>query len=165
MGQRNAIIVLLVVLASCRTPPAPPPPVRAEVPVPMPESACLGGLVCEAPTLVDGWRVPRGCQPSRLGQRVLTCWLEDQDWRRLVEFFQSRYPHAVENGPLLRISGQWHEPPHLAANTPQRTPPLLLAHQRPRGVELVLLAGDPVDTASAATDTDRADAGSLRRAP
>jgi hypothetical protein len=163
MTGRLAILASLSLLLACRAPMLPPPPVAVEVPVPMPAESCPGGLVCEAPVPVDGWRVPQKCQPSRLGQRVQTCWLENQDWPRLVEFFKTRYPHGVENGPLLRISGQWQHPPHPGAPAP--TPPLLLAHQRPLGVELVLLAGDPVDTAGSATDTGWANAGSQGRAP
>lgn len=163
MATRIATILLLApLLLACRARTKPPPP--QPLPLPMPATGCPGGLLCESPALVDGWRVPRDCEPSQLGQRVRTCWLQDQDWPRLVEFFRSRYPHAVENGPLLRICGQ-QLPPPARPGTPQRTPPLLLAHLRARGVELVLLSGDPVDMPPAATDTGGANAGSPRRAP
>lgn len=117
--------------------------------------------MCEAPTTLEGWRLPEPCLPERLGQRVLTCWMPEQDWPRLVEFFASRYPHARLDGQLLRIAGQVPTP---RAN-PALTPPLLIAQQRTRGVELLLLAGDPVDMPGPATETATANPASPRSVP
>ena len=145
---------LVLACLACASPP-PPQPVVAPPALPVVRQACPGGLLCEAPAPLEGWRVPELCAVSRLGQRVVTCWLQGQDWPRLVEFLTSRYPHAVQNGPLLRIVGQ--APP--ARENPAQvatTTPLLLAHQRPQGVELVLLAGDPVDMPGPATDNTAA---------
>ena len=167
MARRIAILSLLVVgLAGCQPPSQPAAPLVAP---PRPQhllvDLCAGGLLCESATTVDSWRLPQPCQPTRLAQGVFTCWMEGQDWQRVVEFFQSRYPHAVADGPLLRISGQWPQPPSLRPGVPVRTPPLLLAHRRQQAVELVLLAGDPVDMAGIATDTGMANAPSPRRTP
>ena len=151
--------------AACDAPPAHhPTPVVRSTPVVFAQAECPGGLLCEATEPVDGWRVPQICQPTRLGQRVQTCWMQGLEWQRLTEFFQSRYPHATQNGALLRIAGL-APPSEITPTQPQPTPPLLLAHQRPQGVELVLLAGDPVDTPRPATETVPAIPALPRRAP
>ena len=164
MGKRVAIAVLLPAVLGCRS-PAPPHVLPLETPPPANQTACMGGLVCEADATAQGWRLPRPCQLRSLGKRVQTCWMEGEDWPRVVEFFQSRYPHAVADGPLLRVSGQFQQPPKFRHDLAEPTPPLLLGHQRPRGVELVLLAGDPVDMAHAGTDTGFANPDSPRNTP
>ncbi len=156
-------VLLTLFLPACQTPPPPKPVVAA--PVPQTDDACPGGLLCEAPQPIDGWRVPRACQPARLGQRVTTCWMPGLEWQRVGEFFQSRYPHAQVNGAQVRIAGLAPPPAHTSPSQPLPTPPLLLAHRRPLGVELVLLAGDPVDTPQPATETAKANSASPRRRP
>ncbi len=165
MARRFSILVLLLTSLACEAPPVPPSPV-AKVPLlAVAQVECPGGLLCEATETVDGWRVPQPCRPDHLGQRVATCWMQGLDWPRLTEFFQTRYPHATQNGSLLRIAGQVPPPADATPTLPTRTPPLLLAHARPQGVELVFLAGDPVDTPLPATETATANPASPRRAP
>ncbi len=161
----SRLLLVAAVLLGCGSPPPVVPDTARSMPEPPPQPDCPGGLLCEAPALLDGWRVPQPCVAVWLGPRVATCWLPGQDWPRLVEFFQSRYPHAVLSGPLLRIAGQAPLPAGVTPPLPGPTPPLLLGHQRPQGVELVLLAGDLVDTPQPATETGPASPASPRRAP
>ncbi len=158
-------VSMMLFLPACQSPPSPKPAVVAPVPQARVDDACSGGLLCEALLPIDGWRVPRSCQPARLGQRVTTCWLPGLDWQRVGEFFQSRYPHAQVSGTQVRIAGLTPPPAHVAPSQPLPTPPLLLAHRRPQGVEMVLLAGDPVDTPRPATETAKANSASPRRRP
>ena len=151
---------------ACDQPP-PPPPARVTVPAPPPPTiTCPGGLLCEARETYAGWRVPAACKPTQIGQRIATCWLDGLSWAPVVEFYQSRYPHLVHTGPQLRISGQTAPLADEATPAvPRPTPPLLLGQERVRGVELLFLAGDAVDTAHAPTDTGSTTVGAPAAAP
>lgn len=142
-------ICAIVVITSCGQPDAPSvrPAVAPVLPSPAPTAiVCPGGLLCESRTPYTGWRIPTICTPERLGQRIATCWIAGVPWAQITEFYRSRYPHAQLQGPLLRVAGQVAPTPDVAQPgvpaRPQPTPPLLMAHERQIGVELVFLAGD-----------------------
>lgn len=151
MLKTHMKLLIPLLLFACKN-PDPPAPKLVPTP-PQPVRACTGGLLCEADEPFDGWRVPQFCHPRRIGQRIATCWLEANggsnaaDWAHVQEFFQTRYAHAALTDVQLRISGQTAQVPI------GPTPPLLVAHQRLAGVELVFLAGDAVDTSGARTET------------
>ena len=85
---------------------------------------------------------------------------------RMNPSFASRYPHMTVTGAQLRIAGQEAPlPASVTPTAPRPTPPLILGHQRIRGVELVFLAGDVVDTANAPTETEARPATAPAAAP
>lgn len=105
------------------------PPAVAAAPL------CPGGLLCESPDTMLGWRVPVGCAPEASGRRVQVCWLAATDFGRVLEFFQTRY--RVE---ILPEGAAVH--PRLAPAAAGSDAPLLHVLRRPQGVELVAMAGD-----------------------
>ena len=89
--------------------------------------------MCEARSLLLGWRVPVGCEPELSRSRVAACWLPEAQLPKVTEFFRSRYRvEAVPEGLLVH-------PRRMPL--PGTDPPLLQVLTRPQGVELVALPG------------------------
>ncbi|MBI5609126.1 MAG: hypothetical protein HY902_09610 [Deltaproteobacteria bacterium] len=89
-----------VALLGCQpAPPAPPPPAPRPITIAR-EEPCLGGLLCESPKTVSGFRLPRHCEPRRSSPRLQVCRVEAPDLApRIDEFLTSRYPQLEREAP------------------------------------------------------------------
>ncbi len=71
------------------------------------EEPCLGGLLCESPETVAGFRLPSHCQRLRQSARLQVCRVEMPGLApRIDEFLTSRYPRLLREGPgVYQVAG------------------------------------------------------------
>ena len=92
-----------VALAGCQQPG--PAPVRRQLRPPQATAeplACRGGLLCEDPQTLAGFRVPLGCHRTYDGRYTKICVVSGiRPARALEEFLTSRYAAAVDGESWL----------------------------------------------------------------
>ncbi len=104
------------------------------------DGICPGGLLCEDPAPLLGWRVPQRCTQRHVRGPVASCSMDGLPWSHVVEFFGSRYADVEELPSGLRIVGQ--------APAPGLSPPRLQVVRTDERFELLALPGDRAPTAN-----------------
>ena len=106
---------------------------------------CHGGLLCEDPDRLLGYRVPWICSNRQVSTYLARCSMRHLDWRLVVEFYRSRYADmTLTDGRLEIVGTRGVAGPEAVtpASKPGTQAPTLLVQRLANAIEITAVRGD-----------------------